>query len=222
MRLHIKTTKNTTPIPTNYLPKMVGVLHKWLGKNNDDHSQISLYSFSWLQGAKFENGKIVCPRGARFFISFYNPEKAKRVLKSILDSPEMFDGLIVTDVTIEEDIDLSNRELFNFASPILVRQIVQGEKNGKEFTFDDKESAEILTDTLKKKMQVAGLPPDDSLEIKFDTSYLHKKHTIIWYRDISMRVNKCPVIIKGKPETKLFAWNVGIGNSTGIGLGAIY
>ena len=51
---------------------------------------------------------------------------------------------------------------------------------GKEFTFDDKESAEILTDTLKKKMQVAGLPPDDSLEIKFDTSYLHKKHTIIY------------------------------------------
>jgi hypothetical protein len=44
----------------------------------------------------------------------------------------------------------------------------------------------------------------------------------LWYRNISMRVNKCPVIIKGRPETKSFAWNVGIGNSTGIGLGAIY
>jgi CRISPR/Cas system endoribonuclease Cas6 (RAMP superfamily) len=30
------------------------------------------------------------------------------------------------------------------------------------------------------------------------------------------------VIIEGKPETKLFAWDVGIGNSTGIGFGAIY
>jgi CRISPR/Cas system endoribonuclease Cas6 (RAMP superfamily) len=34
-------------------------------------------------------------------------------------------------------------------------------------------------------------------------------------------VNWCPIIIKGKPETKLFAWNVGLGNSTGIGFGAI-
>ncbi len=95
-------------------------------------------------------------------------------------------------------------------------------KKFKEFTFNSEEAATVMTETLKTKMQVAGLEPDESLEIKFDNSYQNKKNTVFWYRNISMRVNKCPVIIKGKPETKIFAWNVGIGNSTGIGLGAIY
>lgn len=222
MRLNIQTTPNTHLIPTNYHPKLVGTLHKWLGKNNDEHGKISLYSFSALHGTKYENEKITCPYGAKFFISFYDPFTAKKVIKSILESPEMFSGMTVSDLSIEEDKDLSDREIFYFASPIFVKQINRGEKNSKEFTFDDSESASIMTETLKAKMRIAGLPPDDSLEVKFDVSYSKKKHTIFWYRDISMRVNKCPVIIKGRPETKLFAWNVGIGNSTGIGLGAIY
>jgi CRISPR-associated endoribonuclease Cas6 len=44
---------------------------------------------------------------------------------------------------------------------------------------------------------------------------------MIIYKGIANKANWCPVIIKGRPETKLFAWNVGLGNSTGIGFGAI-
>lgn len=29
-------------------------------------------------------------------------------------------------------------------------------------------------------------------------------------------------VFKGKPETKVFAWATGIGNSTGAGFGSIY
>lgn len=222
MRLHFRTTPNTEPIPTDYFPKMVGVFHKWLGKNNDEHGKVSLYSFSSLFRTQLDRGKISCPHGAGFFISLYDESKAKTIIQSVLDAPEMFSGLIVTDLTIEEDKDLSDREIFYFASPIYVKTSDKDNKTTKEFTFDDPSSAEIMTDSLKTKMRIAGLPPDDSLEVKFDVSYSKKKHTVLWYRNISMRVNKCPVIIKGSPESKLFAWNVGIGNSTGIGLGAIY
>ncbi len=128
MRLHIKTTPNTTPIPMDYQPKMVGVIHKWLGENNDDHGKISLYSFSLLQGTTITNNAFNCSRGAKFFISFYDVQKAKIVLKSILDDPEMFAGLIVTDVTIEDEPDLNDRELFYFASPILVKKSDGDEK----------------------------------------------------------------------------------------------
>ena len=201
---------------------MVGVLHKWLGKGNDEHGNISLYSFSALHGAKFGNQKVSCPNGAKFFISFYDINKAKTIIKSVLDNPEMFAGLTVTDLTIEEDKDLSNREIFYFASPILVKSSGENNSKSKEYTFEDSDANIIMTKTLKTKMRLAGLPQDDDLEVKFDVSYANKKHTIFWYKGISMRVNKCPVIIKGSALTKSFAWNVGIGNSTGIGLGAIY
>ena len=41
------------------------------------------------------------------------------------------------------------------------------------------------------------------------------------YNGVENKASWCPVIVEGKPETKAFAWNVGLGNSTGIGLGAI-
>ncbi len=221
MRLHLTTTPNTEPIPADYMPKMVGVLHKWLGKDNDEHGKISLYSFSALHGAKLSGKNISCRNGAKFFISFYDTDKAKTIIKSVLDNPEMFAGLTVTDLTIEEDKDLSDREIFYFASPILVKSSGENSQS-KEYTFEDSDANVIMTETLKTKMRLAGLPQDDDLEVKFDDSYANKKHTIFWYKGISMRVNKCPVIIKGSALTKSFAWNVGIGNSTGIGLGAIY
>ncbi len=201
---------------------MVGVLHKWLGKNNDEHGNISLYSFSALHGAKLANKEVICPNGAKFFVSFYDIDKAKTIIKSVLEKPEMFAGLTVTDMTIEEDEDMSDREMFYFASPILVKSSEENNSQSKEYTFEDSKANEIMTETLKTKMRLAGLPQDDDLEVKFDVSYANKKHTIFWYKGISMRVNKCPVIIKGSALTKSFAWNVGIGNSTGIGLGAIY
>ena len=71
-------------------------------------------------------------------------------------------------------------------------------------------------------MREAGLEEDETLDIKFDTSYNRKRFKLIHYRGIGNKANLCPVIIKAKPETKLFAWTVGIGNCTGIGFGAIY
>jgi CRISPR-associated endoribonuclease Cas6 len=62
---------------------------------------------------------------------------------------------------------------------------------------------------------------DDTLEISFDKAYHKAGSKMVNYNGTMNKCSWCPVIIKGKPETKLFAWNVGLGNSTGIGLGAI-
>lgn len=44
---------------------------------------------------------------------------------------------------------------------------------------------------------------------------------LIDYRGVKNKASWCPIRIIGNAETKLFAWNAGIGNSTGIGFGAI-
>ena len=65
------------------------------------------------------------------------------------------------------------------------------------------------------------LEGDNDFEIYFDASHTKAGTKLVNYKGIMNRASWCSVIIKGSPETKLFAWNVGIGNSTGIGFGAI-
>jgi CRISPR-associated endoribonuclease Cas6 len=219
MRIHLKTSSNSEIVPFNYQPKLVGILHKWLGVN-ELHGNPALYSFSWLWNAKTNEKGLNYPNGAKFFISFYDDNYLKQVVKSIMSDAEMCYGMHVTDVTIEENPDLTDRSLFGYASPIFIRRS-DGE-NDTHYTFENKDVGKFLEETLMYKMELAGLPKDESLKIDFDRSVPNAKTKIIAYRGIKNRVNLCPVMIEGKPETKLFAWNVGLGNSTGIGFGSIY
>lgn len=220
MRIHIRTTPNTEKVDFNYQHKLVGVLHKWLG-SNDLHGKISLYSFSWLMNARSTEGGLNYPEGATFFVSFYEDQYLKQIIRTILDDPEMCYGMRVLDVTVEEEPDFLERTLFRTASPIFIRRY--DEEKNKHYTYEDKESGELMKETLLHKMKLAGLPLDETLQIRFETSAPNKKIKLIDYRGIKNRVSQsCPVIIEGKPQTKAFAWNVGLGSSTGIGFGAIY
>ena len=219
MRIHLRTTANTSPVPFNYQQKLVGTIHKWIG-NNSIHDKISLYSFSWLNGGRKVGNALVFSNGASLFISFYDEHIIKQIIKTILDDPEMFCGLTVTDIMIDDEPDLENRERFDCASPIFIKRKIE-DGTIKQYNFNDQEANSLLKETLLSKMKEVGLN-DETLEIKFDTSFDKKKLKFIRYHDIGNKASFCPVIIKAKPETKLFAWNVGIGNCTGIGFGAIY
>lgn len=219
MRLHLKTTPNKSPVPFNYQQKLVGTIHKWLG-NNSIHGAISLYSFSWLKGGRKEGDALRFANGASMFISFFDDNYIRKIARSILDDPEMFCGLVVTSITIEDSPMIDDRELFFCASPIFIKR---NHTNGtiNHYNFTDPQANQFLKETLLSKMKIAGLE-DETLDIRFDTSYSKKKLKLVRYHGIGNKASICPIIIKGKPATKLFAWNVGVGNSTGIGFGAIY
>lgn len=219
MRIHLEITPNTKPVPFEYQKKLVGTIHKWIG-NNSIHDKISLYSFSWLYGGRMKDNALQFNDGATMFISFYDEHIVKQLIKRILQEPEMFCGLVVSGITIDNDPQLNDRELFNCASPIFIkRKLADG--NIKQFNFSDAEANQYLKETLLSKMREVGME-DDTLDIRFDTSYNKKKMKLVHYHGIGNKASVCPVIIKAKPETKLFAWNVGVGNCTGIGFGAIY
>lgn len=83
MRIHIYTTKNTSLVPFAYQQKLVGTIHKWIGENSL-HDRISLYSFSWLQGGRKVSGALDFPEGATMFLSFYDDDTMRKVIKTIL------------------------------------------------------------------------------------------------------------------------------------------
>ncbi|HWK02095.1 MAG TPA: CRISPR-associated endoribonuclease Cas6 [Puia sp.] len=218
MRLYLKLTKNTETIPFNYQPFLTGAIHKWIGDDNSVHNKISLYSFSWLQNAKASNTGITLTKDSFFFISAFDESLIKKILKGILNDPAVCFGVKVFDIQIAEDPKFSNKENFWVASPIFIKRRLDNHE--KHITYDDPRSNLFLTETLQKKLKVIGLP-SEGVQIAFDRDYPTPQTKIIKYKEIGNRVNLCPVIIEGSSEQITFAWNVGIGNSTGIGFGAL-
>ncbi|WP_329905119.1 CRISPR-associated endoribonuclease Cas6 [Porphyromonas pogonae] len=218
MRLHIKISKTSQIIDFNYQPLLTGCVHKWLGKDNLQHGEVSLYSFSCLQNVDVVKKGIQLTDNSYFILSFHDVDLTKIVVKNIVDDPEMFFGAKVCNIYIEQPPCFAEKERFLLASPVLIKRY-EGHKE-THYTFYDERSDELLTETLKTKAQIVGLNTD-SLKVYFDKSYHSPKTKVISYKGIKNRANVCPVIIEGSPEIISFAWHVGLGNCTGIGFGAL-
>lgn len=219
MRIHINTSTNTSEVPFDHIPLLAGTLHKWIGVNNEQHGKTSLHSFSWLQGGRKGNGGLYFPKGANFFISAYDEGLIKQVVRGAMDQPELFSGMQVEEIRIQNTPTFEGQEeYFSVASPVLIKR-KEGE-HVKHCLFDDPEANEALTQSIQKKMSIAGID-DSGVSIRFDPEYRSAHTKLVNYNGIKNRASVCPVIIKGSPEQIAFAWNVGVGNSTGIGFGAL-
>ncbi|HRF40576.1 MAG TPA: CRISPR-associated endoribonuclease Cas6, partial [Saprospiraceae bacterium] len=90
-----------------------------------------------------------------------------------------------------------------------------------QYYFPGDEMADTyLTETLHAKLIRAGLDTA-GVTVRFDENYTSPKTKLVSYRDLKIKATFCPVIITGSPEAIAFAWQVGVGNSTGIGFGAL-
>ncbi|HUX56112.1 MAG TPA: CRISPR-associated endoribonuclease Cas6 [Bacteroidales bacterium] len=217
MRIHLSISAPKNPLPFNHQHLLVGTIHKWLGWN-EEHGKVSLYSFSRFEGGKVTKSGLLFENGISFFFSSHYPELIQKFISGVQTDRTMFNGLEVSEIVMQEDPDLSARELFFPGSPVFIKR-----KNGEKIDhilYNDPRAGVYLKETLLTKMDQAGLK-DETLEINFDTGYRKAGSKMVNYNGIHNRASWCSVIMKGKPETKLFAWNVGLGNSTGIGFGAI-
>lgn len=205
-------------MPFNYQHLLTGVIHKWIGKQNSEHGRSGLYSFSWLQNTGTNKSGINITGNSYFFISSYETELIKKIMKGILEDPEMFCGIRAKDVQIRNVPIFSSEERFLLSSPILIRQRV-GEKT-KHVTFKDDNFEELLTENLKGKLRNANLP-DSGLSVKIDRNYAFSQTKLVDYKGIKNKTSLTPIIIEGSPDQIAFAWAVGLGNSTGIGFGSL-
>lgn len=216
MRLYFKLTKNTEGVPFDYIHYLIGIFHKWLGEN-EIHDSISLYSLSSLLGGHLTKNGLEFKNGATWFVSAQDELLCKNLIAGAMNDPAIFCGMKVSDILIKENPKFSNQERFLLASPILVKQF-----DGKKLvhkTFREVDTNQIMTNTLKSKLTKFGMNKEISVE--FDLTYSKAKTKLVKIKNINNRANMCPVILKGDPEAIAFAWNVGIGHSTGSGFGAL-
>jgi len=218
MRIYLRLSKNSTLIPFNYQPFLTGALHKWMGMDNVEHGNVSLYSFSWLQNVDTTKAGINLKRDSYFFISAYDDALIKMIMKGIMNDPSVCFGSYVSAIDIKGNPLFSACHTFAIASPVLVRRF-DGEKDN-HIVYDDERASGYLTETMQHKLSLVGIPTDN-VKVSFDLTYQHPRTKVITYKGIGNRVNICPVIVEGTPEQVAFAWEVGVGNSTGIGFGSL-
>lgn len=230
MRLHFTLSPNTESVPFAYQHWLTGVFHKWL-KENNLHDKISLYSLSWLDGSRRVRNKLEFPNGAKWFVSFYEDEYVEKLVHGALNDPEMFCGMSVTRIEQQTTPDFGEKYCFKVASPVFVKG--KQPANGKpphHYLFNEPESDAILTATLIHKMDVANRDAneirftDEDKQVKagFDREFQNPKIKLVRIKETDHKASICPIIVEGTANAVQFAWNVGIGNSTGSCFGSLY
>jgi CRISPR-associated endoribonuclease Cas6 len=206
-------------IPYNYQPMLTGTIHKWIGSDNEEHGKQSLFSFSFFQNVLGVKAKgLALKQNSCFFFSSYDIKLFKKLLSGIKKDPKLFNGIMVKEVQLMQTPEFSVCERFLTASPILLK--LKRDDGQKHILFSDTESSDLLTISIKSKLEKANLSTD-GISVEFDNSYPNPKTKLMNYNKINNKASVCPVIIKGTPEQIAFAWEVGLGNSTGIGFGAL-
>ncbi|GAB5517872.1 MAG: CRISPR-associated endoribonuclease Cas6 [Rhodothermales bacterium] len=221
MRLHLKLTGNTQPVPFDHLHWLTGRLNRWL-VDNDMHDQTSLYSFGWLEGGKPRNGALHFPRGASWRISFYDDAVSKRLIAGILKDQEVLQGMRVFEVQEQATPQFGGCVRFKTdGGPILARQ-KRDDGTTEHLLYDNTDADAALTRVLRWKLKKAGFGPEHlDAEVQFDRTYQRARTKQCTIKGIKYKASECPVVVTGSPEAVQFAWLVGIGELTGSGFGAL-
>lgn len=223
MRLNLTLSPSTEPVSFNHLHRLTGTLHKWLGPDNDLHDGPSLYSVGWLKGGRADDGTLAFPEGARWRLSFYDEAAARQVQDGILHDPSVFAGMRVAEAEVQTTPAFSDRYLFKVDAPVVAR--TRRDDGSREYLiYDDERADGALTRTLQAKMQAVGLD-GTGVRVRFDRGYEGARTKLATIEKgghaVKHKASLCPAIVEGSADAVRFAWNVGIGELTGSGFGAV-
>lgn len=239
MRALIRFSPNTYTVPFNHLPKVVGFIHRCIGKDNALHDSVSLYSLGWLQGGVKRREGLHFPEGAQLSFSAHDAQVLLQLIQGVQADSRFAFGMTAEEVVLQKPPYVETGEArFGVASPVLVRKEVLfeelpekiqkhmqehgnvPEKAVKYLTYEDEETDEILTGVFHTKLKAAGLPTEGA-SVRFDRDYFRPRVKLVDYDGVKSKASLCPVIVKGSPEQIAFCWKVGVGQSTGVGFGAL-
>lgn len=218
MRIYLTLSPNTEKVPFNYQQTLVGSFHHWLGEN-ELHDGLSLYSLSWLSHGIPRKGGLDFPNGSTFYISAPNEELLSALVQGVFKGHELRWGMQVSEVTIQRTPDFGKKNRFLAQSPVMIKRKPEGREQHLYFFPGNPEADTHLTHTLGLKMERAGIK--GSATVRFDPAYPNPRIKMATYKGIKIKGSLCPVIVEGDPRAVQFAWEVGVGNSTGIGFGAL-
>lgn len=221
MRIQLKLSPATSIVPYDYPYQIGRLIHKWLGRDNDFHDAISLYSFGQLQGGVGTKEGIKFLHGATLNISAWDDSFINRITANMKQSDEFVGGMRLQVVNAIAMPDFQSRALFRVESPVLLKG--NHPSGGMCFlTYQHGEIAdEALTNTVLRKLKETGLGDyEGKVNLNFHPDR-NSKTKLVDIKGIQNRASMCPVYASAPVEVMKFIWLTGVGNGTGMGFGAI-
>ena len=219
-RLHLRLSPNTATVPFDHLPRLTGALHKWLGENSV-HDGLSLYSFGWLSDAKPVGGGLQFPGGAGWNVSFLSDDLSDRLRAGIRRDPLALAGMRVYEIREQVTPGFGPSSRFLVDGAVLTRR--NRDDGGRDhLTYRDDAADETLTRTLRHRLAEADLDGVHlDTTVRFDRSFDKARTKLVTIKGTRYKASECPVIVEGTPDAVRAAWLVGVGELTGMGLGAL-
>lgn len=217
MRAYLKISAKNKIIAYDHRDQLIAIIRAWLGIK-DDQEKLPFYSFSRFENIRNTPEGISFFNETAFFFSSPNTELVKNIHNGVKQNPSLFNGLRVIDIELVEDPDLSKREVFYAASPLIINPRI--ENKNEYILYNHIEADTIIKEITQNKLAAADII-DETFHIEFDKNYVNAGAKKITYNEKVMRASWCQIILKGLPETKRFIWNIGLGDHTELGFGAI-
>ena len=224
MRLHLY-LEAPERVTFDYLPTLVGAFNRWAGHDARRHDGLSLYSLAWLHGGRASRGGIYFREGANWFISAPGTELIHQLVSGVVREPEIGLGLRVRNAEMRATPEFAaGEQAFRVAGPVFIKYLAPEAKLGDAADHllpGHPMADELLTATLRRKLRQAGRD-DAGAAVRFDPAFIATaKSKLFRYKQVQCRGSICPVLVSGTAEQIQFAWEVGVGHSTGIGCGAL-
>jgi CRISPR-associated endoribonuclease Cas6 len=217
MRAYLTINAKNKIIPLDHRDQLIQIIHHWLGWTSELENHPP-YSFSRFESARNTIEGIIFNGETSFFFSSPDALLVKKLEVGVKSKPELFNGLMVTEIKLVEDPDLSKRELFYAAAPLL---LIHQKQNKTDYILYNQSNANaILKEQTIVQLKAAGIN-DETFDVTFDENYTNAGIKKIIYNNTTMRASWCQIIIKGEPNTKRYLWHTGLGNLTEIGFGTI-
>ena len=194
-----------------------GVVHTILGKDNPYHDKFSNYSVSFLRGGKLTSEGLIYPNGGQVYISSPDNAFMSIFLMNLMNNQniKLRDmPLIKCDMT--NIIVHSNYDIIEPLSPILLKH------ENNRITFKDENFIPLLEKQCISKLIKNGLTQADLKG--FVIKPFHFENGKIQRPKINKVVNPSShvmLLIEGAPKARKMLYEMGLGNSTGCGFGAV-
>jgi CRISPR-associated endoribonuclease Cas6 len=220
MRLVVHLSPNTSPVNFNYLNETARFFYGHVGIEGL-HGNVSLYSLSFLRnGTPSPEGGLDFPNGSSFFVSAHDNQIIENLKNNIQTNEHLLNGMKVFATKVYPDIVPETESVrMVLRSPCLLR-----DEDGFPIMWYMQEAQERLEEIAKRKMKLANIPLSELESIRPDLRSPIKFKSISYEHDGNTIYNKCSLgsaVVKGTPKALTFLWNVGLGESTGIGFGSV-